>query len=435
MLNKISKYLIYYPATFLRGEKVFLYLNEINNTFKFFENQLKEYQNKKIVELGGYLYKNNSYYRKMFENMGLREKDLSVLCNIKMFNIMTKNEIRKHYYEMQNKKIRQYWRATSGTTGQPFKFQKDVLASGYMDAVMYAAYSWYNIDIGDRQGRIWGTAVEPISRITQIGKDYFLNRKRLSTFKITNDSCGKFEQCIYAFKAQYIYGYVNGVYQFVETLKRLGRKWKTKLKCVIVTGEVLFDYQRTAIEDYFDTFVVNEYGTTENGVIGFECKIKKMHIMPNIYLEAVNTDENGYGSLLVTELTSRSLPFIRYRVGDVGKIIRDKCECGSCLPVLELKEGRIDSYIKLSDGKVVYDAILAYVLKGYAISFRGWQRSLDKLTIEIVPREKFTKSKQGTAEQKLRKYLGQDIDIEFIVKEEIKKEKSGKLRYFIPIEK
>ena len=435
MNNTICKYCIYLPTTYVRSEKVFAYLNEVKRSFILNEKEFCEYQEIKFKELVYYLERETVYYKKKFEDNGIQIHEINHLDDIKKFDIIDKNEIKANYHAMDNKNAKKYWRSTSGTTGNPFKFQKDTYASGYMDAVMYTAYSWYNIDIGDRQARIWGTAVEPTIRIVQIGIDYFMNRKRLSTFKMTSESCGRFEQCIHDFKAQYIYGYVNGVYEFVETLKRLGIKWKTKLKCVIVTGEVLFDYQRMALEDYFETFVVNEYGTTENGVIGFECKNKKMHIMPNIYLEAINKDENGYGTLLVTELTSRSLPFIRYKLGDVGRIIRGYCNCGSCLPVLELKEGRLDSYIVLPNGKVVYDAILAYVLKAYAVSFRGRQKSLGKLTIEIVPKEKFTKSKQNNAEQKLRKYLGKDIDIVFIVKNEIEKEKSGKLRYFIPIDK
>ena len=434
MLNRISKYLIYYPATFLRGENVFLYLNEIKNTFKFSKNQLNEYQNKKMVELAGYLYKNTLYYRKMFENKGLQEKDLSALCDIKIFNIMTKNEIRKHYYEMQNKNIRQYWRSTSGTTGQPFKFQKDSLASGYMDAVMYEAYSWHGVKIGDKQGRIWGTALEPRRRLIQRTVDYILNRKRLSTFNMNSNNCIKFAHVLSEFKVEYLYGYVNGIYEFVEIMKRTGQIWNKKLKCIIVTGEVLFNHQRNAIEEYFGAKCVSEYGTTENGVIGFECEYQKLHIVPTVFLEVVDKDENGYGEILITELFSRSIPFIRYKVGDVGKLIEGKCECGRSMPILELKKGRIDSFIRLPDGSSVYDAILAYALKNFAISFRGYQKEIQKIIIEIVPKGVFTKEKKDVAEKKLRKHLGNKINIEFTVKEHIEKERSGKLRYFIPLD-
>ena len=433
MLNSVSKYLIYYPATFLRHEKVYLYLKEMNEAFKLSQNQLIEYQNIKLNELVSYLNKNISYYRKMFKNKEILANDLFALYDIKMFDITTKNEIRKHYYEMHDNNIKQYWRSTSGTTGQPLQFQKDTLASGYMDAVMYEAYSWHGVKIGDKQGRIWGTALEPRNRLIQRTVDYMLNRKRLSTFNMNSDTCAKFAKTLHRFKVEYLYGYVNGIYEFVEIMKSLNQKWKKKLKCIIVTGEVLFDHQRKSIEEYFGSNCVSEYGTTENGIIGFECEYQKMHIVPTIYVEVVNKDENGYGEILITELFSRSIPFIRYKVGDIGKVIEGKCECGRSMAMLEVKKGRIDSFIRLPDGGLVYDAILAYALKSFAISFRGYQKEIKKIIIEIVPKGVFTQEKKDVAEKKLRKHLGNEIRIEFIVKEYIERERSGKLRYFIPL--
>ena len=433
MNKEISKLIFYFPVTLAKGERVFPYLREIKSVLKFNEEDLQEYQTSKMIALAHYVYESIPFYKKMFKDKGINCKDFKKLSDLQKFPIITKDEINKRYSEFVNTKEKKYWRSTSGTTGFPFKFQKDTLATSYMDAVMYTVYSWYGIDIGEKQGRIWGSAVESRNRIIQRTVDFFMNRKRLSTFNVNSYSCIRYEGILRDFKAKYLYGYVNGIYEFVETLKRAGKKWSTKLKCVIVTGEVLFDYQRHAIEEYFCTKVINEYGTTENGIIGFECENKKMHIMPIIHLEVVERDSNGDGEIVVTELNSRSIPFIRYKVGDIGKVIKGVCECGRSLPILELKKGRVDSYIRLSNGKLVYDAILAYVLKNYAIAFRGHQKEIDELTIEIVPKGYLTNEKRMQAEKKLREHLGSKIRIEFIIKEYIEKDKSGKLRYFVPM--
>ena len=347
---------------------------------------------------------------------------------------MTKEKLIRYYNDMLSDKYRKHWRSTSGTTGAPFKFQKDVYASGYMDAVMYEVYSWHGIDVGLKQGRIWGTVLKNKEKIFQKSIDFAMNRKRLSTFNLTPQKCIDYERSVRKFKVEYLYGYVNGIYEFAEILKRLNIKWKTNLKCIIVTGEVLLEHQRNFIEDYFQTNVINEYGTTENGIIGFECKKRNMHIMPTIYLEVSERDNNGYGRILITELMSRTIPFIRYETGDVGKITEDSCRCGCSMPILDLKKGRIDSYIKLPDGKKVYDAILAYVLKDFANSFRAYQNNVNLLNIEIVPKIDVCIGWKKKADKSLRKHLGDKIMIEFIIKNEITREKSGKLRYFTPME-
>ena len=433
MNNSICRKLIYYPITFARGEKSYSYLKEVKNAMMLNEEELNEYQKIKMNELIYYVNENILFYKKMFKRKGLNEKNFKKLSDLTKIDLMSKNNIKKYYHELENRKVKRYLRSTSGTTGSPLKFQKDTLALGYMDALMYEAYSWHGVQIGDRQGRIWGSAIEPRSRIIQRIVDLLMNRRRLSTFNIDRDTCKKFKNLITEFKVQYLYGYVNGLYEFAETMKRLREKWKLKLKCIIVTGEVLFEHQRNSIEEYFGTRVVNEYGTTENGVIAFECEHKNMHVMPTVYLEIIKKDLNGDGEIVVTELNSRSLPFIRYKVGDIGRIKNVGCACGRQMPILELKRGRIDSYIKLPDGKLVYDAILAYSLKNYAIAFRGYQKELEKITIELVPNGELSEEKRKYVEKRLRKYLGNTIKIEFIVKGHIRKEKSGKLRYFIPM--
>ena len=428
-MNKtLNKYCIYFPASYLRGEKTHLRLKEIYKVFRFNEKERYNYKLVKLLKLIEFIKRNIPYYNKV------QRYNIKNIRDLNEIEIMTKEKLKKHYNEMLCDKYRKFWRSTSGTTGEPFKFQKDVYASGYMDAVMYEVYKWHGIDIGTKQGRIWGTVINSKDRIYQKLIDYAMNRKRLSTFNLSMHNCIKYERLIRNFDIEYLYGYVNGIYELAEMLKRTNINWRTKLKCIIVTGEVLFEHQRSFIEDYFQTNVINEYGTTENGIIGFECKEKNMHIMPTIYIEIVEKDFNGYGKILVTELMSRSIPFIRYETGDVGKIIEKSCRCGCSFPILDLKKGRIDSYIKLPGGKKVYDAILAYVLKDYANSFKAYQRNIDLLSIEIVPKKNVNIDWKKKININLRKYLGNTIKIEFIVKNEIKKEESGKLRYFIPIE-
>ena len=44
-----------------------------------------------------------------------------------------------------------------------------------------------------------------------------------------------------------------------------------------------------------------------------------------IYFEILDPDESGYGELVATTLSRRTMPFIRYRVHDVTRFIDAPC--------------------------------------------------------------------------------------------------------------
>jgi phenylacetate-CoA ligase len=125
------------------------------------------------------------------------------------------------------------------------------------------------------------------------------------------------------------------------------------------------------------------------------------------------------------------MPFIRYEIGDLGIQQKIQCACNNPAPILTDLKGRIDSFIMRPDGRIVYDAILAYSLKKGVKAFQAIQNSPKDLTINLIPEGEFEKQKALKYEKKMRKFLGREIKIRFEEVSEIPKDKSGKLRYFI----
>lgn len=222
------------------------------------------------------------------------------------------------------------------------------------------------------------------------------------------------------------------MYQFVLSLERLGLDGKQiGASVVICTGEVLFLHQKEKIEQVTGCRVVNEYGSTENGIIAFECEYGTMHLLPTVHVDIVDPDSDGFGEIAVTELNSRSVPFINYKIGDMGRILDSGCECGRPFEAVEIREGRVDDFITCPDGSLVYDAILAYVLKDYAVQFRAYQDETDLINLYIIPKNRHDAAVEKKIRTRLRKYLGKEMRISFTVTDNIPPEKSGKLRYFV----
>lgn len=118
---------------------------------------------------------------------------------------------------------------------------------------------------------------------------------------------------------------------------------KTKGHCVravLTSSEKLEEAMRLNIERAWRADVFDHYGMTETGLGGaVECEAHQgMHIRENdLYFETVDAygvtlTDGVEGELLVTTLTRRGMPFIRYRTGDRGAMTSERCPCGSHIP-------------------------------------------------------------------------------------------------------
>jgi len=441
MNDWIARNLIYFPIQMLRGEWVWQHLPLMREMEKLSSREIEKFQWSKAKELINYCYENVPFYKKRFTSIGLIPKDIKDKSDLLKIPVLTKDEIRNHWPEMipKNGYQRLTYRSTSGTSGTPLIFPKDHYATSYMDAAMYQVYSWYGIKIGDRQARLWGSATKPVAQIKQKFKDYLLNRVRLSAFNMTDENCYNYYKKLLSFRPKFIYGYPNAILSFSKFLRRNKIDGtKLTLKAVICTGEILFPEHRKIIESTFKSKVVNEYGTTENGIIAFECPEGNMHILAhNVLVEFIKdghyVEPGESGQIVVTELNSRCIPFLRYKLDDIGKPSDKKCTCGRNLPLMEIIEGRIDDFIQTPDGRLVYDAILAYLFKEGVKEFRGIQKAKDELIIQLVKDAKYNTELENHFRNELVSYLGRDMHIHFQYLKEIPRDKSGKLQYFVSL--
>lgn len=411
------------------GGNVYNNIHELQQLDKLTRIELQIYLQNKINKLMDYIKFNKYYNKKLYSN---RHQNNEIL--FRNLPQIDKRLLIGNIEALIDNDFKQSYRSTSGTTGTPFRFPKDNIASGYMDAMMYIAYSWHGIGMCDKQALIWGRSIKRLDRLLQYCKDLLLNRKRLSAFEMNKSACTKYFKLLTRYKPRYFYSYSNALYQFALFIEECGYDGKTLgVAVAICTGEVLFPYQRDKIAAVFGCRVVNEYGSTENGIIGFECEYGRMHLMPTVFVEIDNPDENGVGEIVVTELNSRSIPFIKYKNGDLGRLVKTKCECRRPYDEIEIREGRIDGYIKCKNGRLVYDAILAYTLKDYATRFKAYQLKDDLLKVFLIPVSGYGARSVSDITKTLKKYLGAEMKIELIETTDIPSEKSGKFRYFVPL--
>lgn len=153
---------------------------------------------------------------------------------------------------------------------------------------------------------------------------------------------------------------------FCGYIKRHRLEPPKALKYVEFSGEILTDEIREMTRDVLGCVVANQYGCNEVNSIAYECPNGNMHILNNnVFVEIVdeygnvtcdssdcteNSDEEG--KIIITSLQNKVMPFVRYEIGDRGRLKKnDNCKCGCKGKILELSSGRNNDYVYFSDGE------------------------------------------------------------------------------------
>ncbi|NDV25938.1 DVU_1553 family AMP-dependent CoA ligase [Desulfovibrio sp. JC010] len=131
------------------------------------------------------------------------------------------------------------------------------------------------------------------------------------------------------------------------------------VRSVLLCWDVLPQASMQTISRVFGCEVFSHWGMTETCLGGgVDCHGGSgMHLRePDFYVEIINpaTEEpipDGHkGEIVISTLSRRAMPLIRYRTGDVGCIMPDECSCGLPLRRLGAVEGRLGDGIILPGG-------------------------------------------------------------------------------------
>jgi phenylacetate-coenzyme A ligase PaaK-like adenylate-forming protein len=436
-----AKHLAYLPAQRLQGVDVCRYERELTPNQTLSAEELESIRDEKIRLLVAHAYRHVPFYRRLFDDAGIVPEDVGGYRDLQKIPVLTKRTILDHEGDLLAGpwKGRAFQRKTSGSTGMTLHFKKEAEALARNDAIMFRCYGWYGIRLGDRQVRFWGVPVAWRPRMRETLKDLVANRIRVSAFDLSPSTCAAEYRRIRKFRPDYFYGYTSAIYAFAAICADLGLPLgKLPLKAVICTAEKMYPHHRAALEQAFFCPVVDEYGSSENGVIAFQCRRKSMHMMSD-HLAIEFVDDAGRpvapgarGRIVITDLSSYVMPLVRYDIGDVGSASKAQCACGITLPLMAIVEGRKEDFIRTESGTLVHAAYLCYTLKDDAVrEFKMYQTSRGSLQVQIVKSPRFGDDTQRALEARLRTALGDRIAISFEYLESIPREPSGKLRYFV----
>lgn len=317
----------------------------------------------KAIEMAKYAYHSSFFYRNKLIGSKLAISELNDE-NWKMLPLINKEMIVKNPsiliaddYIVKNYHNELASLVTSGSTGT------------YLDIV------WDSVDINKSLSSLWLKRYREFGIKAHDKYCYFFNSHRLGWKVHRYDQSLEYALGIYS--GMLTYENLKNVYY---KIKEFSPKWlllqpsianilcfiKEKynlsnfenLNYIELTGEMVSQEQEKRISKIFQCKVRNQYGCNEAFSIAYECSNGQLHInSENVYVEVIDDEgnilpENKEGEIYITSLNNYAMPFVRYEIGDRGKIIKKpKCMCGKNSDVLELTSGRSSDVITLESGE------------------------------------------------------------------------------------
>jgi phenylacetate-CoA ligase len=146
-----------------------------------------------------------------------------------------------------------------------------------------------------------------------------------------------------------------------------------QIRAVLSSSDVLYASARDRIERIWGCEVFDHFGMTETGLGGgVECgwhagsHLREADMIFEIVdpLSGQTLPPGERGELVFTTLSRDAMPLIRYRCGDLSRLLAQPCRCGSQVMRLEQLGARPEHHHPLPDGTVISLADIGEILAG-----------------------------------------------------------------------
>lgn len=417
------------------------------DTYKFLQEsqwwskeRLEEYQMQQLEKLLKHSYENVPYYQRIFNERGLKPKDIQCLNDLKKLPYLTKEIIRKNKEEFVSRTHSETQLEpayTGGSTGSPlhFYYEKGVTAPREM-AFVWRMWNRYGYTWKDKCFVMTGGHEPP----EKIFYDSLENCLYLFNPSFNLNNIKEYIKLIENFKPKIIRGYPSIIYLFAHILLRssIKKEWPF-IKLVYCFSEKIFDFQRKEIKKAFGCKLYEQYGHNERLVFMSQCEENEYyHIMSEYGITEIISphgqpivEEGESGEIVGTGFNNYAFPMIRYKTGDWAGISKKNCKCGRVHPLVKEVIGRSGDFILTPSGKFVSPTIIEFAIV-YIKNFKDIQlvqTNLDTVDIKIVPDTSYTEEEGKKFAAGVKTRIGAEMKTRVMLVNEIERPPNQKRRF------
>lgn len=318
-------------------------------------DQIRAMQAERLKAVVGRVYRGNEVIRAMFDKRGVAPADIRTLEDIAKLPLMNKETFREHYpLAMCCVPVHSLaeMHMSSGSTGTPVVMpytEGDLRQWGECMARCYFM-------AGGRKGDT--VQITPSFGLFNGGFGMYHGARAAGLFIIPAGAGNTQRQVRLAkdFRTRILTGVVSYGIRVMEVLEEM-KETLPDLKIGIFGAEVFSDSLKRKMQQGLGIEAFDIYGMTETGgvgTLGMDCAahdgihLWEDHYIAEILQQGCETPaaDGDEGELVITSLTREALPVIRFRTGDLTRVVsRGKCACGRTHIRLSPITGRVDDML------------------------------------------------------------------------------------------
>jgi len=325
--------------------------------------------------------------------------------------------------------------STSGTTGTALRLWATPERIAENFAAVWRQRRSYGADLSDPNLTFNGRMIVPFRqrRPPFWRRNAYAKQTLFSVYHMSPANLPAYVDAVHATPARYVQGYPSALHLVGRAMLDAGRPLPPgRLVGVFTSSESLLSFQRSVIEEAFGAPVRDHYAASEQAVSMTACPLGRLHVDMEYCIVEVEpeeeTDEWVRGPLLVTGLGNEVIPFLRYRIGDVGTMARTPCLCGRPGDSFLAIEGRVEDYVVTPDGRMV--GRLDHIFKEQLdiAEAQILQEREGVIRILVVPQPTWNAESERSLMKEVRARLGDEMKVEVALVEAIAREPNGKFR-------
>lgn len=410
----------------------------LTDFFAWPEHERQRWQQQRLHTVLQHAHRHVPYYADVLNGRDLDAVDLTDLP------VVSKAMIRgsmDRFLSQGWQDIPYIWKKTGGSTSEPFQYPLDKQA--WMQIYAASLYFWELT--GYRYGERLVLLGSPPSLLPGGGGwksrlRSLLEGRVISAAGWSLDGEKSLERALTAERARGAlwYGYASTVAAMADAVLDKGVRIIPP-KAIVTTAELLFPTWRERIEQAFDAPLRDQYGCNDGGILSQGCCQGRLHVAENVSIVEI-LDNAGRrcapgeeGEVVVTNLHARTLPFLRYRVGDRAVLGSGTCPCGTEGTFLERVAGRQGDRLHLPNGRRMSMFSLTYCFLNtrHVRRYQFVQPAPGRVQVRLEVDSGFGADERSMIVGEVRRQMGEAVEVDLTTDEPLLRTRGGKHRVVV----
>lgn len=319
------------------------------------KEEIEAIQEKKLLETVNWAYQRSPFYQNQFQKHGVEPEHIRDLSYLSRLPFTVKSDLREAYpFQLAAVPMEEVLRlhASSGTTGKP----------------IVAGYTRKDLEVwSEMVARVCSMAGATPQDMAQVsfgyglftggfGLHYGLEHLGVTVVPFSSGNTERQLDLMQDFGTTVLVSTPSFALYMAEVAWERGMNPRdTQLRLGLFGGEPCSEAMREEIQNQWGILATVNYGLTEvmgPGISG-ECEQQQgMHILEEAFIPEIidpetgeNLPEGETGELVLTPLIKEGFPIIRYRTGDITRLLPDPCPCGRTTRRMDYITGRTDDMV------------------------------------------------------------------------------------------